>query len=72
MKDNNTKFFHMSTMLRRKKNEIVQLKINEKNFHGVYNLKRKIRNYLANKFPQQQVSIVDFVMENHPEYQMSK
>ena len=50
MKDHNTKFFHTSIVIRRKRNEIVHLKINEKNFHGVTNLKREIRNYFVKRF----------------------
>lgn len=47
LKDHNTKFFHASTLFRRKKNEIVQIKTNGRNVHSVSSLKTEIRDYFA-------------------------
>lgn len=64
MKDYNTKFFHASIVIRRKRNEIVHLEINENNFHGMTNIKREIRNYFVKRFSQEQVLANDFSMNN--------
>ena len=45
MKDHNTKFFHASTLFKRKKNEIIQTNIKGRNIEGVSNLKTEIRNF---------------------------
>ena len=66
MKDHNMKFFHASTVFRRKKNEIIQTKINGRSVQGVSNLKSKIRNYFAERFAQEQVPAFDFSMDEHP------
>ena len=66
MKDHNTKFFHAFIVIRRKRNEVLHLKINEKNFHGVINLKREIRNHFVKRLSQEQIPAIDFVMDNHP------
>ena len=50
VKDHNTKFFHASTIYKRKKNEIIQTNINGRSVHGVTNLKSKIRTYFAQRF----------------------
>ena len=50
MKDHTTKFFHASTVFKRKKNEIVQLKIDGRIVHGISNLKKEIRCYFVERF----------------------
>ena len=65
MKDHNTKFFHASTLFKRKKNEIIQININNRSIHRVSNLKSEIRNYFAQRFAQEQVPTFDFSMDNH-------
>ena len=52
MKDHNTKFFHASTLFRRKKNEIVKTMINGRCIQGISNLKTEIRNWFAQRFSQ--------------------
>ena len=59
------KFFHTSTLFKRKKNEIIQININSRSIHGVSNLKSEIRNYFAQRFAQEQVSAFDFSLDNH-------
>ena len=66
MKDHNTKFFHTSTLFRRKKNEIIQTNINARSVNGVSNLKSEIRSYFAQRFSQEQVPTFDFTLDNHP------
>ena len=66
IKDHNTKFFHASTLFKRKKNEIVQININGRSVHGVANLKSKIRNYFVQRLAQEQKPVFDFNLDNHP------
>ena len=65
-KDHNTKFFHASTTLKKRKNEIIQIKINGRRVQGVADLKFEIRNHFANRFSQEQLPAFDFDMGNHP------
>lgn len=51
--------------LEERKNEIVHLKINGRNVHGVSELKSEIRNYFAHRFSQEAVPEFDFEMEDH-------
>ena len=53
MKDHNTKFFHASTLFKRKKNEIIQTNIKGRNIQGVSNLKTEIRNFFEQSFIQE-------------------
>ncbi|XP_057520860.1 uncharacterized protein LOC130801116 [Amaranthus tricolor] len=65
MIDHNNKFIHASTVIRRKKNEIVQLEINRRTVHGVSNLKREISFYFADRFSQEHNRALDFDMGHH-------
>ena len=65
MKGHNTKFFHASTIYKRKKNEILQIFINGNRVQGVSNLKQEVRNYFVQKFQQQQTPAFDFNLDNH-------
>ena len=65
MKDHNTKFFHASTIFRKKKNEIIRTNINGRSIHGVSNLKSEIRNHFAQRFAQEQVPVFEFNLDNH-------
>ena len=65
MKDLNTKFFHASTVYKRKKNEILQVFINGSRVRGVSNLKHEVRNYFVQRFKQQQIPAFDFNLDNH-------
>ena len=47
MKDHNTKFFIASTILLRKKNEIVRTKVNGRCIQGISNLKVGIRHFFS-------------------------
>ena len=66
MKDHNTKLFMASTLFRRKKNEIVRLKVKGRAIQGISNLKVEIRNFFAQRFSQDSVPDFDFELENHP------
>ena len=66
IKYHNTKFFHASTMFKRRKNEMVQIKINGRRVQGVANLKSEIRNYFVQRFAQEQQPVFDFDLGNHP------
>ena len=67
VKDHNTKFFHASTIFKKKKkNEIIQTNINGRTIQGVPNLKYEVRNYFAQRFTQEQVPAFDFNLDNHP------
>ena len=66
MKDHNTKFFHASTLLKRKKHEIIQTIINGRNIQGVSNLKSEIRSFFEQSFSQDQGPVFEFSMDNHP------
>ena len=66
IKDHNTKFFHASTLYKRRRNEIVQKNIQGRRVHGVANLKSEIRNHFVQRFAQDQVPDFDFSMDNHP------
>ena len=65
MKDHNTKFFHASTIYRRKKKEIIQLSINGRRVRGVANLKHEVRSYFAERFKQQYTLVFDFNLDDH-------
>ena len=65
MKDHNTKFFHASTIFKKKRNEILQTYINGRRVQGVSNLKQEVRNYFAQRFKQEQTPIFDFNLDNH-------
>ena len=65
MKDHNTKFFHASTVYRRKKNEIIQISINGSRVRGVTNLKHEVWNYFLQRFKQQQTPTFEFNLDNH-------
>ena len=66
MKDHNTKFFIASTLIRRKKNEIVTTKVNGRCIQGTSNLKSEIRNFFAQRFSQESKPAFDFDLGNHP------
>ena len=66
MKDHNTKFFHASTIYKKKKNEILQTFINGRRVQGASNLKFEVRNYFAHRFKQEQTPTFDFDLDNHP------
>ena len=66
LKDHNTKFFHASTLYKKKKKEIAHIKINGRRISGVANLKEEIRNHFAQAFAQNHVPDFDFNMDNHP------
>ena len=65
MKDRNTKFFHASTMLRKKKQQITKIKINGSFFEGTQVLKDKVREYFVNRFTQVDTPDFDFEMNIH-------
>ncbi|XP_057528953.1 uncharacterized protein LOC130807666 [Amaranthus tricolor] len=66
MKDHNTKFFHASTLFKKKKKEITKININGRSIQGVSNLKSEIRNFFAQSFSQAPVPDFDFSLDNHP------
>ena len=66
LKDHNTKFFHASTVLKRKNNEIIQTNIKGRNIQGVANLKTEIKNFFEQSYIQEQVPVLDFSMDDHP------
>ena len=66
MKDHNTKFFIASTLLKRKKNEIVKTKVNGRCIQGISNLKSEIRNFFAQRFSQDSMPALEFDLGNHP------
>ena len=66
MKDHNTKFFIASTILRRKKNEIVRTKVNGRCIQGISNLKSEIRSFFAHRFSQDSLPAFDFDLDSHP------
>ena len=65
MKDRNTKFFHASTMLRKKKQQITKIKINGDLVEGTQVLKEKVREFFVNRFTQVDTPDFDFEMNNH-------
>lgn len=65
MKDHNTKFFHASTIIRRKRNEITQLKIDGRMVSGVPSLKSAINSYFSGHFTQDSTPMLDFDLGNH-------
>ena len=65
MKDHNTKFFHASTLFRRKKNEILKIKINGRCIQGISNLKAGIRHFFSQQFIQEELPSFDFDLEQH-------
>ena len=52
MKDQNTKFFHATTLHRKKKQEITKIKINGTTTGGTQNLKDKVREFFRERFAQ--------------------
>ena len=60
------KFFHASTIFKRKKNEISQVIIDGRRVAGVANLKEGIRNHFRHRFAQDQIPGFDFDLKNHP------
>ena len=66
MKDHNTKFFIASTLIKRKRNEIIKTKVNGRCIQGVSNLKAEIRKFFAQRFSQDPVPDIDFHLGNHP------
>ena len=66
LKDHNTKFFHASTLFRRKKNEIVNTKINGRFIQGVTNLKYEIRTFFSHRFAQEAIPAFVFDLGDHP------
>ena len=66
MKDHNTKFFIASTLIRRKRNEILKTKVNGRCIQGVSNLKAEIRNFFAQRISQDPIPDFDFDLGNHP------
>ena len=66
IKDHNMKFFHASTIFKRKKNEISQVIIDGRRVAGVANLKEGIRNHFRHRFAQDQIPGFDFDLKNHP------
>lgn len=65
LKDHNTKFFHASTLVRRKKNEIVQLQIGNNLISGVHNLKKEVFDYFEKRFSQDDLPEFDFDIGTH-------
>ena len=66
MKDHNTKFFIESTLIRRKRNEIIRTKVNGRCIQGVSNLKAEIKNFFVQRFSQEPIPVFDFDLGNHP------
>jgi endonuclease/exonuclease/phosphatase family protein len=66
LKDHNSKFFHASTMIRRKRNEITQLMIDGRMVSGVEDLKEEINRYITARFSQEEVPELTFDLEDHP------
>ena len=66
MKDQNTKIFHATTMLRKKKQAITRVKINGSVVQGTRRLKEKVREFFANRFTQGVTPNFDFDMDSHP------
>lgn len=64
-KDHNTKYFHASTIIRRKRNEISQLEIDGYMVSGVENLRREVNRYFTRRFSQENLPDFDFDMEGH-------
>ena len=65
MKDQNTKFFHAATMLRKKKQEIIKIKINDRVIEGTQSLKEKVREFFVNRYKQEAKPDFDFNMDSH-------
>lgn len=65
MKDRNAKFFHLSALFRRRRNEISQIKINGRLVEGVPNLKEGIRDYFLQRFSREPLPNFDFDIEGH-------
>ena len=63
-KDHNTKFFHAATMVRKKKKQINQIKINGREIAGMHNLKQEVRSYFVKRFTQEATPAFDFNMAN--------
>lgn len=66
LKDHNSKFFHASSMFRRKRNEVFHLIINGRRVSGVPELKTEVRNYFVQRFSQDPLLDFDFDLDNHP------
>lgn len=65
LKDHNTKFFHASTLYRRKRNEIVRIMIDGRVVEGVSGLNTAVRQYFACRFTQEPVPDFDLNMDGH-------
>lgn len=65
LKDHNSKFFHASTTIRRKRNEIINLNINGRMVHGVVELTSELRDYFVKRFAQGSTLDFDFDLGNH-------
>lgn len=65
LKDHNTKFFHASTIPRRKRNEITHLQIDGRLVSGVDNLKREINRYFEDRFSLDSIPELEFDLNNH-------
>lgn len=50
LKDRNTKFYHSTTIFRRKKKFIVSLRIDNRDISGIHALKGAVRDHFAQKF----------------------
>ena len=65
MKDQNTKFFHAATVLRKKKQQIAKIKINDRLIDGAQNIKEKVREFFVSRFTDDEKPEFDFNMDNH-------
>ena len=65
MKDQNTKYFHAATLLRKKKQQITKIKINGCLIEGSQTLKEKVRDFFVNRFSQKETPNFDFDMDSH-------
>ena len=64
-KDQNTKFFHATTLLRKKKQGISKIKINGNSVEGILNIKQTVREFFVNRFTQEAIPDFDFDMDSH-------
>ena len=53
-------------MVKKKKKEINQIKINGREIIGIQNLKQEVRSFFVNRFTQEETPVFDFNMANHP------
>ena len=65
MKDQNTKYFHAATTLRKKKQEIEKIKIDNRVIEGAQNIKEKVRDFFVGRFKEEEKPDFDFNLDNH-------